>query len=70
MGTDERACTDASGVRWDIGGLAIVAVISVTAFRWLVRLSVRYMAPPNPPPLLPKPLTQSVKTDQATEAGS
>jgi amino acid transporter len=59
-----------SGVRWDIGGLAIVAVISVTAFRWLVRLSVKYMAPPNPPPLLPKPLTRSVKPDGATGAGS
>jgi hypothetical protein len=59
-----------SGVGWGIGGLAIVAVISLTAFRWLVRLSVKYMAPPNPPPLLPKPLTQSAKPDGATGAGS
>ena len=44
---------------WDIAGLAVVVAISVIAFRWLVRLSVKYMALPNPPPLLPKPLTQS-----------
>jgi amino acid transporter len=44
------------GTAWGIGGLAMVAAISVIVFRWLVRLSVRYMTPPNPPPLLPKPL--------------
>ena len=59
-----------SGVGWDIGGLAIVVAVSVIAFRWLVRLSVKYMAPPNPPPLLPKPLARPVKPDGATAAGS
>jgi amino acid transporter len=58
-----------SGVGWDIGGLVIVVAISVIAFRWLVRLSVKYMAPPNPPPLLPKPLAQRVKPG-ATVTGS
>jgi amino acid transporter len=58
-----------SGVDWDIGGLVIVVAISVIAFRWLVRLSVKYMAPPNPPPLLPKPLAQRVRPG-ATGAGS
>jgi amino acid transporter len=58
-----------SGMGWDIGGLVIVVAISVIAFRWLVRLSVKYMAPPNPPPLLPKPLAQRVRPG-ATGAGS
>jgi amino acid transporter len=59
-----------SGAGWDIGGLAIVVAISLTAFRALVRLSVKYMAPPNPPPLLPKPLTRPVRADGTTGAGS
>jgi hypothetical protein len=58
-----------SGVGWDIGGLVIVIAISVTAFRLLVRLSVRYMAPPNPSPLLPKPLARRVRPG-ATGTGS
>jgi hypothetical protein len=59
-----------SGTGWDIGGLVIVVAISVTAFRALVRLSVKYMAPPNPPPLLPKPLARPVRADGTTGAGS
>jgi amino acid transporter len=58
-----------SGVGWDVGGLVIVVATSVTAFRLLVRLSVRYMAPPNPPPLLPKPLAKRVRPG-ATATGS
>lgn len=59
-----------SGTGWDIGGLVVVGAVSVTTFRWLVRLSVRYMAPPNPPPLLPKPLARPARPAGATGAGS
>ena len=59
-----------AGVGWDIVGLAVVVAISVIAFRWLVQLSVTYMGPPNPPPLLPKPLAPPVAPDGTTEAGS
>jgi amino acid transporter len=59
-----------SGTGWDVGGLVIVVAISLTAFRALVRLSVKYMAPPNPPPLLPKPLARPVKAGGTTGAGS
>ena len=65
-----RGWPSRAGVGLDIVGLAVVVAISVIAFRWLVRLSVKYMAPPNPPPLLPKPLAQPVKPDGATGAGS
>jgi hypothetical protein len=65
-----RVWPSRAGVGWDIVGLAVVVAISVIAFRWLVQLSVKYMAPPNPPPLLPQPLAQPVKPDGATEAGS
>jgi amino acid transporter len=64
-----RGWPSRAGVGWDIVGLAVVVAISVIAFRWLVRLSVKYMAPPNPPPLLPKPLARPVKP-AATGAGS
>jgi len=64
-----RGWPSRAGVGWDIVGLAVVVAISVIAFRWLVRLSVKYMALPNPPPLLPKPLAQPVKPDGATGAG-
>ena len=57
-----------AGVGWDIVGLAVVVAISVIAFRWLVRLSLRYMD--ANPPLLPKPLPSPGPPGRATGAGS
>jgi hypothetical protein len=65
-----RVWPSRAGLGWDIAGLAGVVAISLIAFRWLVRLSVTYMALPNQPPLLPKPLAQPVRPDGATGAGS
>jgi hypothetical protein len=49
-------------------GLALVVVISVIAFRWLVSLSVKYMD--ANPPLLPKPLPRPGERAGTTGAGT
>jgi amino acid transporter len=56
------------GAAWDVPELLAVVAISLVAFRWLVRLSVRYMA--TNPPLLPKPLPRLPAGDTATGTGS
>jgi hypothetical protein len=57
-----------AGVGWDLVGLAIVVAISVTAFRWLVRLSVEYMD--ANPPLLPRSLPAPDRPGPVTGPGS
>lgn len=52
------------GVAWRIAELTVVSAISLIAFQWLVRLSVRYME--ANPPLLPKPLARRPSGERIT----
>lgn len=63
-----RAWPSHAGAAWDTVGLAVVVAISVVTFRWLVRLSVAYMA--ANPPLLPKPLPRPGDAGAVTGTGS
>jgi amino acid transporter len=59
------------GAAWDIAGLAVVVLISLIAFRWLVGLSASYMGEdPDNPPLLPEPLPAPARRHAATGTGS
>jgi amino acid transporter len=59
-----------AGLAWDVAGLAVVVLVSLSALHLLVRWSASYMADPGNPPLLPEPLPSPPGRRPATGTGS